>query len=226
MTDMEIYLRPTEIIDSDHPSIRQYAEELAAGKTEPSEIAVALFYGVRDPIRYDPYRPFYRPEHYRASTTLAVRRGFCIPKAALLCALARNRNIPARLGFATVKNHLATPKMKELMGSDIFVYHGYTELYLDGRWVKVTPAFDIGLCEKFGVPPVEFDGRNDAIFQMYDQKGNKFIEYLEEHGTYHDVPVDQIVQAWEQHYGKDRIDKWREYYEKLRKEDNYFTDQE
>ena len=29
------------------------------------------------------------------------------------------------------------------MGTDLFVYHGYAELFLDGKWVKATPAFNV-----------------------------------------------------------------------------------
>ncbi len=123
---MEIYLQPTEIIDSNHPLVNDFAESLTKGLREQQKIAQALFYGVRDQIKYDPYRPFFLPEHYKASRTLSEKRGFCVPKAALLCALARNRRIPARLGFANVRNHLATPKLTESMRSDICVYHGYT----------------------------------------------------------------------------------------------------
>jgi transglutaminase-like putative cysteine protease len=202
------YLAPTSIIDSDHPSIRDYARIIVGESTEPIEIAVKLYLAVRDNILYDPYSPFYLPEHYRASYVLKRGRSFCVPKASLLCALARACSIPARIGFADVRNHLATKQLIKFMGSDIFVYHGFVEFYLEGKWVKATPAFNIDLCRKHHVPPLEFNGREDSLFQAYNLQNQRFMEYIDFHGLYTDVPVDQIVVAWENAYGKDRVRNW------------------
>ncbi len=209
------YLAPTSIIDSDHPAVVEYAHQTAkdAGN-DPVSQAVKLFYGVRDDIWYDPYYPFYLPEHYRASNILESGRGFCVSKAGLLCALGRACEIPSRVGFFTVRNHLATPKLLEFIGSDRFVYHGYTEFYLNGKWIKATPAFNIELCEKHHVAPLDFNGKEDAIFHEFDQEQKLFMEYLEYHGTYADIPVDNILREWKKAYGKDRIRKWIENYEK------------
>jgi transglutaminase-like putative cysteine protease len=203
------YLDPTAIIDSDHKTIIEYANDTVrhSGK-DPVETAVKLYYAVRDDIWYDPYYPFYLPEHYRASNILKSGRGFCISKVSLLCALGRACNIPSRVGFATVRNHLATPKLIEFLGSDLFVYHGFTEFYLDGKWVKATPAFNMQLCKKHNVIPLEFNGREDSIFQTYNMEKQMFMEYLEFHGIYADIPVDVILAAWEKAYGKDRVRKW------------------
>ena len=140
------YLNPTAIIDSDHPRIVDYAREVAGEARDPVEQAVRIYYAVRDGIRYDPYYPFYLPEHYRASNVLASGRGYCVCKASLLCALGRSLGIPSRVGFATVRNHLATKQLIEFLGSDLFVYHGYTDFFLEGKWVKATPAFNKELC--------------------------------------------------------------------------------
>ena len=140
------YLLPTSIIDSDHPAVIGYANKTVKNAgSDPVVQAVRLYYAVRDNIWYDPYYPFYLPEHYRASNIIDSGRGFCISKAGLLCALGRACQIPSRVGFATVKNHLATPKLLEFIGSDLFVYHGYTEFYLSGKWIKATPTFNIEL---------------------------------------------------------------------------------
>jgi transglutaminase-like putative cysteine protease len=202
------YLAPTAIIDSDHESIRDYSIKSIGGSREPIEIAVKLYLAVRDDILYDPYSPFYLPEHYRASYVLKRGRGFCVPKASLLCALARACRIPARIGFADVRNHLATKQLIEFMGSDLFVYHGFVEFYLEGKWVKATPAFNIDLCRKHHVPPLEFNGRDDSLFQAYNLQNQRFMEYIDYHGLYADIPVDQILVAWEKAYGKDRVRNW------------------
>jgi len=202
------------MIDSDDPRIRSFAGQIVSDIKDPVEKAIRLYLAVRDRIRYDPYYPFHRPEFYRAGYVLEAGRAFCIPKVALLCAAARASGIPARPGFATVRNHLATRQLLEFIGSDIFTYHGYAELYLEGKWVKATPAFNRELCERHGVEPLEFTGREDSIFQAFSSDGKKFMEYLEFHGTFSDIPVDRIVEAFKTTYGRDRVRGWIENFER------------
>jgi len=212
--DFDQYLQPTDIIDSDHPEVAGYAQKLAPNPGDaPGDRAVRLYYGVRDPIWYDPYLPFYKPEHYRASRTLKNGRAFCIGKATLLCALGRASGIPARLGFADVRNHLATKQLLEFLGSDLFSYHGFVEFYLDGKWVKATPAFNIELCRRHKVIPLEFDGKSDSIFHAFNREKKMFMEYVDDHGTFADVPVERIVAGWRQAYGKERVQRWISEYE-------------
>ena len=204
------YLSATEIIDADHPDIRNFAKEQIGDARDAIEKAIRLYYAVRDGIRYDPYYPFYLPEHYRASRVLNCGRGFCIPKGSLLCAVGRACGIPSRVGFANVRNHLATPQLLEFMGSDIFVYHCFTEFYLEGKWVKATPAFNRELCERQGVVPLEFNGREDSIFQSYNVENRRFMDYLEFLGSYADIPVDEIVASFMNTYGRERVRGWIE----------------
>ena len=132
-----------------------------------------------------------------------------MPKASLLSALARACGIPSRVGFADVRNHLTTKQLTDFMGgSTLFVYHGFVELYLDGKWVKATPAFNSELCKKHKVVPLEFNGREDSLFQTYNLESKKFIEYVEFHGVYADIPVSIIVEAWEKAYGRDLVKRW------------------
>jgi transglutaminase-like putative cysteine protease len=131
---------------------------------------------------------------------LGVGQGFCIGKAALLAACARASGIAARVGFADVKNHLTSPRLAKTMGSDLFVFHGYAELLVDGRWVKATPAFNLALCRKFRVKPLEFDGRSDSIFHPFDEDERRHMEYLRERGSYADVPIAEIQQAFRDAY--------------------------
>ncbi len=207
------YLTPTAIIDSSHQLIQDRAAEIIGKSKDPLEIAVRLYMAVRDDIRYDPYSPFYLPDHYRASYVLKRGRSFCVPKASLLCALARACGIPSRVGLADVRNHLTTKQLTDFMGTDLFVCHGFAELHLEGKWVKATPAFNKELCEKHHVPPLEFNGREDSLFQPYNLKNQKFMEYVAIRGVYPDIPVDHIVEAWKQAYGADRVDNWIKAYE-------------
>jgi transglutaminase-like putative cysteine protease len=155
---------------------------------------------VRDKIRYNPFLDFADPDVFRASAVLEAGQGFCVGKASLLAACARAAGIEARVGFADVKNHLTTPRLAETMGSDLFVYHGYTEMRIDGNWVKATPAFNLALCTRFRVKPLEFDGREDSIFHPFDEDDRRHMEYLRDRGVYADVPVDEIQQAFREAY--------------------------
>jgi transglutaminase-like putative cysteine protease len=206
---LDPYLAPTATIDSDHPTVVAYARNAIEGISGGAvEKAVRLYYAVRDGIWYDPYQPFYKPEHYRASCVLRVGRAFCIGKAALLCALGRTSGIPARVGFADVRNHLTTRQLRDFMGTDLFVFHGYTEFLLGGKWVKATPAFNVELCRRHRVKALEFDGQADSIFHPYNEESRLFMEYVREHGAFHDIPTERIVSAWGAAYGEDRVRGW------------------
>ena len=198
--DMRRYLEPGEFVDSGAAAVTAFAREAAGPGDDPVARAVRLYYAVRDDIIYTPYCDFTDVETFRASACVARGAGFCVAKATLLTAAARAARIPARVGFADVRNHLCTPKLRALMGTDSFVYHGYTDLYLEGRWVKATPAFDRGLCAKFGVKALDFDGRADSLFQPYDVAGRRHMEYLLDRGTREDVPVPEIMAAFAEHY--------------------------
>lgn len=208
------HLQPTPIINSEHADIEAYAKRKTKGAEDSVAKVVRLYYAVRDGIWYDPYYPFYRAENYRASSVLKSGRGYCVSKASLLCALGRASGIPSRIGFATVRNHLATKQLLERLGSDLFVYHGYTEFFLDGKWVIATPAFNKELCQKHKVPPLEFNGCEDSIFQPYNAEQKQFMEYVDYHGSFADIPVDIIVAAWKAAYGAERVAGWIAEFEK------------
>jgi transglutaminase-like putative cysteine protease len=189
---MDRHLLPTALIDSDHPAVASFAARHATGGCD-RERAVALYYAVRDGIRYDPYRIDLSVPGMRASTTLAHGYGWCVPKATLLAAACRAAGIPARLGFADVRNHLATERLRQVMGTDVFHWHGYTEILIDGEWRKATPAFNLELCERFGLLPLEFDGRSDSLYHPFDRQGHRHMEYVADHGSFDDVPLERIT---------------------------------
>jgi len=199
-SEPEAVLRPSFYIDSDHPHVIRFANDAAGSETTETRKAVALFYAVRDGIRYDPYRIDLSPEAMRASAALDRGYGFCVPKAVLLAAAARAEGIPSRLGFSDVRNHLTTDRLRRLMQTDVFVFHGYTEFLLEGKWVKATPAFNSTLCERFDVEPLEFDGHSDALLQQSDRKGNRYMGYLRDRGHFDDLPLEDLRQAFEEWY--------------------------
>ena len=188
-----LYLAPAEYVDCDHADVRAFARDAAGAAAAPEEKARRLYTAVRDGIRYNPYADYADPGTYRASAVLAAGNGYCVGKAALYAAAARSAGVPARLGLADVRNHLATRRLLEAVGTDVFAWHGYAEILLGGRWVKVTPTFNASLCAKLGVPALDFDGVSDALLQPADHGGRRFMEYLREHGTFHDVPAKFLI---------------------------------
>ena len=197
---MEQFLTPTEFLDSDHESVREYAEKNTVGASSDTERAVKLYYAVRDDFQYDPYLLDLRRDSLRASRLLTKKRGYCVEKAVLLAAAARSVGIPSRLSFYIVRNHIATEKLAKALERDYLVFHGAAEMFLDGKWVKATPAFNRRLCDFLGVDPIEFDGTSDAIFQEYDRKGNVFMEYLHDYGAFDDMPYQMFLDELDKHY--------------------------
>jgi transglutaminase-like putative cysteine protease len=196
----ESCLASAALVDSDHPAVQSFSRQ-HAGSGSDRERAVALYHAVRDGFRYDPYRIDLSADGMRASAVLSLGYGWCVTKAALLAAACRAAGIPARLGFADVRNHLSTERMRTTMKTDVFVWHGYTDIWLDGAWRKATPAFNIELCERFGLLPLEFDGVQDSIYHPFDRSGNKHMEYLAQRGAFTDVPLERIVSDFDSTYG-------------------------
>jgi transglutaminase-like putative cysteine protease len=187
------YLAGGRFIDSGHPAVCRFAGEVTAGARSDVEKAVALFYRVRDGWRYDPFCLRLTAEHHKASNVLSERSAYCVTKAILLSALARASGIPSALGLADVENHLSTGRLKERMGGrTLFLHHGYALLHLDGQWVRAAPVFNIELCRRFGVRPVEFDGRGDAVLQEYDARNRHHMEYRRDHGYFSDFPIERV----------------------------------
>jgi transglutaminase-like putative cysteine protease len=185
-------LAPTPLIDSDHPAVVAFARAHGAG-ADDRERAVALYLAVRDGFRYDPYRIDLGAAGMRASRVIENGHGWCVPKAALLAAAARAAGIPARVGYADVRNHLSTERLRRTMGTDVFVWHGYTELWVEGAWRKATPAFNVELTERFGLLPLEFDGLHDSLYHPYDREGRRHMEYVRERGSFDEMPLERIV---------------------------------
>jgi transglutaminase-like putative cysteine protease len=197
----QVYRSAAEYVDSDHPSIRDTAEAIAKRSDAPAAKARAFYYAVRDEIDYGFPRhqrgpgarttaDFFRDlASYRASSVLSAGYGYCVGKAAVYTALCRASGLAARPAFADVRNHLSNRRLRQAMGTDVFAWHGYVEVFLHERWVKVTPSFDATMCKRARVPPLEFDGASDAMLQQYDIAGQQFLSYVRTHGSFHDVPA-------------------------------------
>ncbi|WP_183092396.1 transglutaminase-like domain-containing protein [Nocardioides stalactiti] len=194
-------IQPSAYVDSDHPAVVDFARSVTSGASDDRERASRLFAAVRDRLRYDPYSLSADPEQYRASAILTSESAWCVPKAVALAAAARAVEIPAMLGFSDVRNHLSSPKLLTLMGTDLFVYHGWVQMYVGGQWRKASPAFNGELCQRFGVAPLEFDGTKDALLHQYDGAGRRHMEYVRERGVFADLPFTEVMEALRATYG-------------------------
>ena len=187
------WLAATEFLDYQHPAIRDFVATTVDGGASAKDQALRLYYAVRDGIRYDPYSASMKREALRASTTVLTGVAYCVPKAVLYAACLRSIGIPARPGFADVRNHLSTEKLTRLMGTDIFAWHGYVSMWLDGKWVKATPAFNLDMCQRFGVRPLDFDGETDSLIHPYNSANQLHMEYVRQRGEFDDLPYAELV---------------------------------
>ena len=192
-------LAATALIDGDHPDVIRFAGEHSAGDNQRQR-AVSLYYAVRDSFRYDPYRIDLSVPGMRASQVIDNGYGWCVPKSALMCAAARAIGIPARLGYADVRNHLSTQRMRETMKTDVFIWHGYVELWIEDAWRKATPVFNRELCDKFGLLPLEWDGLSDSLYHAHDKAGRLHMEYVRQRGSFTDMPLAEIEADFAQVY--------------------------
>lgn len=202
--EMEIYLRPTYAIDSDHESIVAAAERLTRGCFNDRDKAVALFYFVRDSIHYNVFMISVFKEDFRASRVLEWGKGYCVQKAVLLTALGRAAGIPSRMAFAKITNHRVPDHVRERLGVNTFPRHGYNQFFLNGRWVSAAATFDKRLCDRNELPVVEFDGKNDAILPEKDLRGRPYIDYIEKFPPAEDLPFDWIVERIARIVGPDK----------------------
>lgn len=194
--NVEANLVPTELLDHRSPEVRRFIETAVGADpstSDPIARAVALYYAVRDGLRYEVYRSDLSRAGMRASAIIERGFGFCIHKSLVYAAVTRAVGVPSRIVLCDVRNHLASPRLRELVGGDVFRFHCLTEVHLDGRWVKATPVFNKLLCKLYRIKPLDFDGRADSIYHPYDQHGRQHMEFLHWHGDFDDFPYDLVV---------------------------------
>ena len=202
--NMEIYLQPTFAVDSNHERIVETAKSLTDDCSTDQDKTVKLFYFVRDSIPYSAYMNSVFIEDFKASRILEWRKGYCVQKAVLLTALGRAAGVPSRLVFAKIKNHRVPAHVFEKLGTNVFPRHGYNQFFLNGRWVTAAATFDRRLCEKNGLPTVEFNGKQDSILPDKDLSGEKYIEYIKKYSPVDDLPFDWIVRSIIKFAGPDK----------------------
>ena len=144
MTDR--FLRATEVIDHDHPSVAAKARALRGDLTDPVAIARACFLFVRDEISHS-VDARANPLTRRASDVLHHGTGYCFAKSHLLAALLRANGMPAGFCYQRLSIDDVGPP---------FTLHGFNAVDLPGiGWHRVDPRGNKpGVFSDF-TPPVE-----------------------------------------------------------------------
>jgi transglutaminase-like putative cysteine protease len=195
---MKEYLCETPFLDFQHGSFDAFTAGIDSNLPE-KEKAISLYFLVRDAFLYDPYHLDLTSEGLKASNVLSKKRSWCVEKSSLLAACLRKFGIPSRLGYAIVTNHIGVEKLTYYLRREEIVFHGFVDVFLNGKWVKCTPAFDQRICRVSGVTPLDWDGETDSLFQEFDQ-GKKFMEYKHFYGTFSDVPIELMNAEMKAHY--------------------------
>ena len=186
----------TPFLDHDHPVVREFVGQALDGtETTPTEKAVALYYAVRDKLHYEVYGAALSRSGLKASSIISRGRGFCVHKSIVYAAVCRAAGVPSRIVLTDVRNHLASPRLRELVGGDVFRFHALNSVYLDGKWVRATPVFNKLLCRLYGITPLEFDGSADSMSHPYDSKGRRYMEFLHDYGDFDDFPYELVVEG-------------------------------
>ena len=193
------YLKPTYYFDFDNDLIQNLISEVKKDDSKNNQ-AVRIYTKIRDEWLYDPYHISFSKQKYRASHIAQKTTGNCVEKSILLIACLRALNIPARLHLGKVKNHIAVERLEEKFGTNELTPHGMVNVFLNNEWLKMSPAFNATLCEKFNVEPLEFDGDTNSYLQQYNTQGDLFMEYLEDYGHFNDVPLKFMIENLKTHY--------------------------
>ncbi|MEW2069995.1 transglutaminase family protein [Streptomyces sp. NPDC007346] len=194
--DLDRLTAATDFLDHEHETVKAFVDKALKGidrsTADPIDLAVALYYAVRDGIHYEVYGADLSPQGLKASSIIDGGKGFCLHKSVLYAAACRSVGIPARLHYSDVRNHLASDRLRSYIGGDVF-FHGLATVYLDGQWLKVTPVFNKLLCRLYGMTPLEFDGRSDSLYHPFDGQGRQSMEFLTDHGDFDDVPYEFVM---------------------------------
>jgi len=194
------YLKPTYYFDYHSTEIQNIISEYQKTSITNKEKTIQLYLKIRDSWRYDPYNLSLSKENFKASSIAKKSKGHCIEKSIILIACLRALHIPARLHLGKVKNHIGVDRLTEKFGTNELTPHGMVQVFLNNKWLKISPAFNKSMCKMFNVPPIEFDGENSSFLQKFDSKGNLFMEYLDDYGTFEDVPLAFMINNVKEHY--------------------------
>lgn len=202
---MQQYLTETYYHNYAHSNIQSFLAKHISESDSTKVQAIKIYEAIRDGWWYDPFKLNFTQTDWQASQMFACKTGHCIDKSNLAVACYRAIGIPARICFAKVKNHIGVEKIIEKIGTDELVPHGFLEIWLNEKWIAITPVFNQELCDKLGVSVLDFDGEGEAVFQSFAEDGGKFMEYLAYYGDFEDLPLGFIVQKFKEHYPEEYV---------------------
>ncbi|PJN04529.1 transglutaminase [Streptomyces sp. CB01201] len=127
------YLVADEVVDHEHPVVRDRVARLKTGTTDAYSYAKAAFEYVRDEIPHSTDSGDLRVT-WRASDVLARRTGICCAKAHALAALLRAEGIPTAFCYQRLTEDGADPAV-----------HGLIALKLPGTgaWARQDPRGNV-----------------------------------------------------------------------------------
>lgn len=195
---MQEYLQSTFYFDYESEDIQKFISKF---KNLSNQDKIAkLYLAVRDDWRYNPYSIGLAANDFKASAIFKKKEAHCIDKSILYIACIRALGIPARLRLAKVSNHIAVERLTQKLGSNEIAPHGLVEVYHNEKWVKCSPVFNKELCAMYNVEPLDFDGSESAVLQEYNSDNAKFMEYVEDYGSFEDVPFAFIKETFKKNY--------------------------
>lgn len=197
---MEKYLKLTEFFDFDHKFVRNFVKFYTNENDSDKEKAIKLFTAVRDGWHYYPYNIYADKKMLKASAIMQRPKGHCQDKACILVSCFRSIGLPARLHLAKVINHIGIENIESLLKIKELTPHASVQVFLNDKWIDITPAFNKELCDKLNVYTLEFDGENDAMFQQFSKDGGHFMEYVEDYGVFDDYPYEFVRNNLKEHY--------------------------
>lgn len=159
---MDRYLRPTRLLDHQHPALRALCEQRGWARLAPAERVGAVYAFVRDEIAFG----YNTSDDLPASQVLADGLGQCNTKTTLLMALLRGAGVPVRFHGATIHKRLQKGIVTGLMYrlAPRSIIHSWAEVLLDGRWV--------------GLEGVILDDRYlDGVRAWFPADGGEFLGY-------------------------------------------------
>lgn len=158
-------LKPTTLFDYESANIQCFLRQTGYNSADSLATAVeAIHDSVRDTIDYG---VFNTPLHVdlKASDVITEGSGFCFHKSILFVACCRKIGVPAVLCSDIVTNHVTDTAMIKLVGGVEFL-HWYTQIFLNGQWIRASPVFNSLLCKLYGIDVLRFDPTGDSIEQQ------------------------------------------------------------
>jgi hypothetical protein len=189
--DLENYLAPTTLIDSDNPAIMALATRIAPVDLPVTERVSRIFAFVRDEVLFGFGPRFY---DYRASQVAEIRRGFCNTKGTLFIALLRASGIPARQVFvdidAAILEGIVDPGTP-------YVDHSYTEIFIDNGWIA-TDAYIVD-AKLFSAAQERLASENKSLGYGAHRLGTMLFSSAQ--ATFSQFVAGQVPSLTTRHYG-------------------------